>query len=265
MADQRSRDIFFVAGARSLGHAAWYDEVNLHSVPALVSEQQMGKTGMLYLKPATKSDELTSYYSHFSLSKIENGRPRLLEFPEDASFLNRFADGEELEQGLYQLTTGTRLANGTVLARTEIFQLGDSATVTLALRHDTEQLQVIGNLNAEDIYINRDGRQQSILSTTGRCYYILGLTQDNHEPSNHALHDIALKRSELDALGYPMLLLDAAQNQTIVEEITESLHMDSRNLPLFVIADTFNRIVWVRQGYTIGLGEQLLKALGKLK
>ena len=28
---------------------------------------------------------------------------------------------------------------------------------------------------------------------------------------------------------------------------------------VFIIADTFNRVVFVSQGYTIGLGEQLMK------
>ena len=33
---------------------------------------------------------------------------------------------------------------------------------------------------------------------------------------------------------------------------------------MFVIADTFNRVVFVSQGYTIGLGEQILKVAQKL-
>jgi len=32
-------------------------------------------------------------------------------------------------------------------------------------------------------------------------------------------------------------------------------------LPVFIIADTFNRVVFVSQGYTIGLGEQLMKTV----
>ena len=35
-------------------------------------------------------------------------------------------------------------------------------------------------------------------------------------------------------------------------------------LPLFIIADTFNRVVFCSQGYTIGLGEQIVKVAGKL-
>ena len=36
-------------------------------------------------------------------------------------------------------------------------------------------------------------------------------------------------------------------------------------LPIFVIADTFNRVVFSSQGYTIGLGEQMERVIKKLK
>ena len=38
----------------------------------------------------------------------------------------------------------------------------------------------------------------------------------------------------------------------------------STQLPMFIIADTFNRVVFVSQGYTIGLGEQMQKVFQKL-
>jgi len=268
VADQRSRDIFFVAGARCLGHAASYDEVYGRPIPALTlpsdaKETESGK-GLLRLSPESKTDKESSYYTHFTLSRIENGSPRLLSFPEEGVTALDFTQGKTLDKGNYMLTTGTRLANGSVLVRTNIFSLQDSLTVPLALRHDDEQLQVIGNLNSEDIYTNDKGERQSILSTTGRGYYVLGLVNENHEPSNHALHDIAVKQKELDAVGRPILILNANENRAIAEEIAQNLHLENAESPLFVIADTFNRIVWVRQGYTIGLGEQLLNALRKL-
>ena len=35
-------------------------------------------------------------------------------------------------------------------------------------------------------------------------------------------------------------------------------------MPVFLVGDTFNRVVWLRQGYTIGLGEQLLQVKSHL-
>lgn len=47
----------------------------------------------------------------------------------------------------------------------------------------------------------------------------------------------------------------------ILEEIRKSLNLTGSELPVFVVADSFNRIVFVSQGYSIGLGERLLRIL----
>ena len=48
-------------------------------------------------------------------------------------------------------------------------------------------------------------------------------------------------------------------------ELIESLHLTDVSDPIFVVADTFNRVVWVSTGYTIGMGEKLLSILSRLK
>ncbi len=45
------------------------------------------------------------------------------------------------------------------------------------------------------------------------------------------------------------------------KEIVAAMNLNNSILPVFIIADTFNRIVFVSQGYTIGLGEQLMKVV----
>ena len=51
-------------------------------------------------------------------------------------------------------------------------------------------------------------------------------------------------------------------NGSIQKQIAESMKLsNSETLPIFIIADTFNRVVFVSQGYTIGLGEQLMKVV----
>ena len=40
--------------------------------------------------------------------------------------------------------------------------------------------------------------------------------------------------------------------------------MNEKQMPMFIIADTFNRVVFVSQGYTIGLGEQMQGVFKKL-
>ena len=51
----------------------------------------------------------------------------------------------------------------------------------------------------------------------------------------------------------------------IRDELIASLHLPTSALPIFVVADSFNRVVYVSQGYTIGLGDQLIKVIKQLK
>ena len=47
--------------------------------------------------------------------------------------------------------------------------------------------------------------------------------------------------------------------------IVENMKLTGKeHLPLFLVADTFNRVVYFSQGYTIGLGEQLMNVIRKL-
>ena len=72
---------------------------------------------------------------------------------------------------------------------------------------------------------------------------------------------------------------DANEFGTLPSTITYGIDMDGKiqaemvsamklanahSLPIFLIADTFNRVVFVSQGYTIGLGEQLMQVIHKL-
>ena len=52
---------------------------------------------------------------------------------------------------------------------------------------------------------------------------------------------------------------------TILSELVTNMKLRAGNLPVFVIADTFNRVVFVSQGYTIGLGRQIRQVITALE
>jgi hypothetical protein len=54
-------------------------------------------------------------------------------------------------------------------------------------------------------------------------------------------------------------------DEAIRDELVESLHLDNSSLPIFIIANANSEVVFVKQGYTIGLGEQMLKVMAKVK
>ena len=307
--DERSRDIFFVDVARSLGIEARKDVVTgkvqymkdgkWMDVKFDSKEQATAPTGKLVLtyEPSAFLDD-PKYYNHFTISRIVNGSPQLMNFEEGQADMgngtcwsNTFKNGYSFDTGTYMLTTGTRLASGSVLAATRIFNIekGKTTTLPLDIRQDANDVSVISQFNSESI-ISKDGKDVSILSQTGRGYYILAVLGVGQEPTNHALHDIEKERAAFESWGRPVVLLfeskaDAKKfqkdefgslpstvqyaidkNGAIREQIAREMKLQSKTqMPMFIIADTFNRVVFSSQGYTIGLGEQMKNVFKKLK
>ena len=323
-ADALSRDIFFVALARSLDIPARIDEVTgkvqlidptnsyIHEIFTtdinFESEEQtttpQGKLIATFQPTKTQSDP--KYYYHFTISKInDDGTLQLLNYDEGesgmeqgAAWSNLLKNGTNLDCGNYLMVTGSRLANGGVLAEMNFFTIEENQTTTteLVMRQSTDQVQVIGSFNSESLYTKsetQDNSQHSILSTTGRGYYVIGIIGYGDEPTNHALRDIATVANEFNAWGRPMILLSPSTdlanktfssnlistlntqltnlnfgidtNGSIQEQIIREMKLTNTSLPIFIIADTFNRVVFCSQGYTIGLGEQLIKTIHQLE
>lgn len=303
-ANAASRDIYFVTLARTAGIPARIDPVTgktqwADNNGAWNDVKYTETVSTAAVKPATLKLDFTKtgriddprYYTQFSVSKIVDGEPQQMGYPEDGTWKSIFAEGAEMDPGQYMVVTGQRMANGGVLARTDFITLapGQNLTDTLVLRQDEKGVQVIGNFNSENLYTDlATGTEKSVLSTTGRGYYVIGIITPNHEPTNHALRDIAALNPEFEKWGRSMILLfkdqqaadrfDATQlpalpstasfgidtDGKIAAEIISALKLPETERPIFIIADTFNRIVFVSQGYTIGLGEQLVDTIHQI-
>lgn len=299
--DKLGRDIFFVSVARSLGMPArinvvdgklqYYEGEQWKDVTFEVQQAKVAPQGRLLLDyvPAPYYDD-PKYYIHFTISKINDGTLQLMNFPEEATWKKDFAQGVMLDEGDYMLTVGTRLAKGGVLVHMEQFSIrkDQDTNLSFTMRESKENIQVIGSLNAEDLYFDTAEKQErSLLSTTGRGYYIVGIVAPNNEPTNHTLRDISLYKKDFEQWGRKLILLledeDAYQRfnfsefselpntvvwgidkQAIIEEVRREMKLTNNTLPIFLICDTFNRVVFIQQGYTIGLGEQLMKVIQKL-
>lgn len=300
-----NRNIFFVALSRSMGVPAKIDPVTsitqymdidgtwhdaLFSDETISPQESQKSQIILDYSPVGRiTDPL--YYSQFSISRFIDGVPVQLEFAEEDRVHDINERQQELEPGKYMITSGQRMADGSVLGHATIFNIQPDMVlnVPLTIPQDTTQIQVIGSLNAENIYQDsKSDSEKSIISTTGRGYYIVGLVRPNQEPTKHALNDIILASSQLEDWGGKILLLFQSEedknifdfsefkdlpsnvvfgidkDQNVFNELSESLGIDSFSSPVFVIADTFNRVVFVSTGYTIGLGEKLLDVLSRI-
>lgn len=302
-ADAHSRDIFFVTSARSMGIPARIDPVTGKTQYADASgawrdaftsgttgkRAPTGKVKFSFTRSGRISDP--RYYSQFAISRIRDGVPTQMEYDEEMTLNDMAAATPSMDCGQYMLVTGQRMADGSVLARSRFFTIdkGKTTSVPVEIRQDEEGVQVIGSLNAENIYHDlNDNTDRSILSHTGRGYFIIGLIAPSNEPTAHALNDISSLKQEFEASGIPILLLfadagaasrfDASPYTSLpktaifgvdvdgksLEELKASLSLPDGTMPVFVIADSFNRVIFASQGYTIGLGEKLLDVLSKL-
>lgn len=301
--DAHSRDIFFVSAARSMGIAARIDEITgktqymqdgkwIDVVFEGVTDKVTTQQGVICAQytPSTYLDN-PRYYAHFSISKIENGNAILQNYPDDATWLSILRNGAVVDAGDYLITSGTRMANGGVLAHLQFVEVkaGETSRIELKMRESQDELQVIGDFNSENLYYDLTTEHTtSLLSSTGRGYYILALIDPNSEPTNHFLRDIAPYKDTFDTWGKKFVMLFADKesasrfhendfanlpstivwgtdvNGTIYNEIVANMKLKSPRRPIIIVADTFNRIVFISHGYSIGLGEQLAKVIHRL-
>ena len=337
VASPRSRGIFFVALARTLGIDAqknpvngkiqyrldggdWLDVDFDGAGPAVAAPKGV-------LKLAYTPDKIVDnpkYYSHFSLSRIENGRPRLMEFDEGevdmgggVDWAHVFRQGFPMEAGRYLLVSGNRLSSGAVPVSMVFFDIvaGQETVQPLVLRAGEGEVPVLGSFDAETKFLpvrpaqtedgdvpaaSSGGAKESLLSVTGRGHYALALLEPGKEPTNHVLRDLAAARTQLEAWGRPIVLVCSTETalhrlqvemsegrygilpDTIVLGLDvdgavqkgiekgmkvgpESAAGQPSRLPLVILADSFNRVFFLSEGYTIGLGEQLAGTVAKLK
>jgi hypothetical protein len=312
IADVHSRNIFFVSLARSLGIASRLEPVTGKvqfykdkwiDVDFEVVEKDETPEGRLEagFEPTGSLDN-PKYYSQFTIAKINDETSlKTLNFKSNSQSdmgsgdtwkdMLRAPKSLVLDQGYYLLVTGTRMASGKVLSRLTFFPVaaGKTTTVSLQMREDNEDIQVMGNIDAEAVYAGEDGTETSILNTTGRGYFVIGLLGANQEPTNHALRDIAKLSGDFEKWNRSIIFLFKNEREmklfdknefgklpatvtygvdtksNITNMIVKAMHLQNAgNLPVFIIADTFGRVVFVSQGYTIGLGEQMMKVINKL-
>jgi len=336
VASPRSRGIAFVALARTLGIDAQKDPVNGKiqyrqdggdwldvdfdgAGPAVAAPK--GTLKLTYTPD--KVVDNPKYYSHFSLSKIENGRPRLLEFDEGevdmgggVDWAHVFRKGFPLEAGRYLLVSGNRLSSGAVPVTMAFFDIveGKETVRPIVLRAGEGEVPVIGQFDAETKFVpvasklTEDGdvlsvdakEPASLLSVTGRGHYALALLDPGKEPTNHVLRDLAAAKTQLESWGRPIVLVCSTESAmhrlqvemsegrygTLPNTIVLGLDKDGTvqkgiekgmkvgpesaggqpsRLPLVILADSFNRVFFLSEGYTIGLGEQLAGTVAKLK
>lgn len=303
--DRKSRDILFVAAMRSLGipsrinpvtgdleyiaEGRW-NVVNFGSAESYTPQNHILSAGY----KARKSNSNPQYSYHYSIASVKDDGDRqtvsTLLFPdgEGGSWKNILKDGTPLEKGYYMITSGTRLADGTVLAHSSFVNLDKDRRSQLVMRDGGENLEVIGTFNSESRFRLADsGEETSVLLQTGRGYFVVALLGAGEEPTNHAIKDIALVKDQLEEWGRGIIFLfedeadyarfrkdkfgDLPSNVifgidegAVIRNAVKDSFKYRGTSPIILVADTFNRVVFFTGGYSVGTGDRLVQVIHKL-
>jgi hypothetical protein len=239
------------------------------------------------------------YMSHFALARYKDGRYQTLDYygrPWDF-----FLDGISLEQGFYCLTTGNRQDDGSVLVRQAYFDLkpGENRVVPLVMRPSKPAPPPLGKMDLDVALPSISLAQPSDGWEEDRPYSLSQLANDkgiiiawlgDGEPTRHAMGDLELLREPIEKWGGGLALCvkelpqgeakhldkirDMAQQAKLLldsqgqllEHVLESIkRQPADQMPIIIGASKSGSVVYCSEGYRIGVGEQVLKALRRLE
>jgi transglutaminase-like putative cysteine protease len=270
-ADSHSRDIFFVALARTAGIPSRIDPVtgkvqyfdnqwiDIDFTPVETFHETSQKPGTLVIKYQGADDP--RYYTHFSIKKFNGNTFDLLAY--DAmdpgmdvgmTLSQMMADGGiTLDPGYYALSYGPRLADGSVLNRLMLFWIESGETTNIEMKMRKPGIETSQNVKSQ--------------------LRIVAYLDGGSEPTTHAMQEISILKDEFEKWGGEIVFYFKDENdfsnfkskkfnnlpKYIVHDINEN--MPSENLPVFMILNDEDAKVFEAKGYQIGLGEQMLNVL----
>lgn len=295
--DTHSRDVFFIAMCRCNGIPARIEEIegkiqyyfsgrwrNVDfNVGKVVAPAPQGYLQLVYDDNSVIKDP--KFETHFTIAKIDDGKINTLNFRTkegiegSMSYKNTFTEPVQLDCGYYLLTTGTRMASGRVLSRLSFFNIEKDRTTVeqLVLPKDESDRQVIGSLNVESpVIVAPTFDKSTLIGCTGRGFYVCAFVRNNHEPSNHIINDflaaswdkpvVFLYESQEELKKFnPSLFPAIGDNITfavdsgkLLDQICNNLELKNVEMPIVILADSFGRICYISQGYTINLASRLM-------
>lgn len=267
-ADSHSRDIFFVAMARTKGITSRIDPVtgkvqyfenNMWNdvVFEKTYNEKSNEPGTLVINYKGVDDP--RYYTHFSIKKFNGNTFDLLAY--DAmdpgmdvgmTYSQMMTDGGlSLDPGYYVMSSGPRLADGSVLNHLAFFTIesGRTTTIELVMREPVT-----------DSSKNQDSQ-----------LHVVAYLDGGSEPTVHVMQEISVLKDEFEKWNGEIKLVfkdeESFGNFKLknFNELPSNVSFDvddemsDKNLPIILILNENDEIVFESQGYQIGTCERILK------
>ena len=217
-ADKKSREIFFVAAARTFGiqsryewatgRAQWRKDDNSPWQYAFKEGNKKENSDCTLIVKNNPSNHIKpEYYMQFTVQKLINNEFKTLDYEYDPHFDN-FPDTLKLGDGEYRLMVGNRNSSGKIRVSETYFTLTPNSVkeVTVTIPEIEEDITSYGHVDLNNTLTNIAYKP----ANTAKNYNIKQLAQSNKavilavidpykEPSRHLLVDIAKSKSDFDS------------------------------------------------------------------
>ncbi|MEE0991978.1 MAG: transglutaminase domain-containing protein [Bacteroidales bacterium] len=297
--DKLSREILFVAIARSFGIAARYEWAEGRAQYKLSAKEDWKypqfeiatdePLGRLTVTNSAKNKIKPEYYIHFTLQRLVNDEFMTLDFEYDPKFA-KFPETLEIPAGYYRLMSGNRDAAGNIYVIEQYFFVtaGAETKIEIEMEEIDGKLSTLGTLDMDKKIQLIDGKKQSLKELSQGKGLVLAIVDPYSEPVRHLMADMPLVKSEMEKWGggivfvmtklpnqsieklYPNLpnqsLFAHDADKKMQKAIVKATNFDfANNYPLLCFITKEGEIVFLSEGYRIGSGDSLLKVIHQLE
>lgn len=298
IADEKSRNILFVAMCRSFGIESRLDPEfeQAQVIAANHSYQNKWETiyfdkqhttttpfGQLLLRFKKKQSIAIQYGLNFSIAKISNGIAQTVHFENNPIF-NQLPATLNLPIGEYILLTGNRLNDGSVLSNIYRFDISanQKSQVEMAFLQTENTNISMGTIDlGHEVLI--DNKQQRIAYFKNKIGLAILCLDLPAEPSKHAIVELQNAKKQWEELGFPLLVL--LKQNTLLNDfkhqygsffpantkfafdkdfsIIKRLNVKNlkTNAPLLMLVNQNNQIKFISAGYSIGNIDLMIQSM----
>ena len=278
------------------GKPEYYQNGTWHTVN-FMTEKVVPK-GELMLHYAQKTVSDPKYFLNFTIGKLEDGRVRTIDLGSNAavdmgvgaSYKTIFTKPVTLEEGDYLLSTGNRRSDGAVLADLVSFQVeaGKLTNIDMLIRPCVEKMEILGVVPTALSIVPEGKTKPEAIRLPEKGYMAIALIEANKEPTNHLLRDMSGMKDDFENLGVPLyFVFKDADHQAkfnradfrvfpsvmqwgtdldgrLLKGLAEGLRLtNTESLPLIVLLNAKGEVVFVSQGYRVGLGTQIMNIISR--
>ena len=231
------------------------------------------------------------YYSHFTFAKFIDGKFVTLDYEYDPKF-KQFPEQLTLEPGYYRLLTGNRANDGSVYVKTNYFELKPNKTydIFVELREIPQKLVIEGKMKMNNKIKLQNKEKTTLSQLANNKGLVIAILDPQTEPTKHIMVDIPLFKEEFDQWDGGILFLAPEdklrgdfleknynnlpqrsefaidKNNKILKQVIKSTKKEIKdNLPIILLITKEGDIVFISDGYRIGVGENLIKTIYQLE